>query len=121
MMARLLGVRTNRVIAIAFAISGILAAVASILIVGRTGSATPTMGLYPVLYAFIATVLGGVGSLPGAVLGGYVVGALAVVLQIALPVELQPFRDALTFAVVFAVLIWKPEGLIRAKALESRV
>lgn len=121
MMARLLGIRTNRVIAIAFAISGILAAVASILIVGRTGSATPTMGLSPVLYAFIATILGGVGSLVGAVLGGYVLGALTVVLQLGLPVELQPFRDALTFVVVFAVLIWKPEGLIRAKSLESRI
>ena len=120
-MARLLGVRANRVIAIAFAISGILAAVASVLIVGRTGSATPTMGLYPVLYAFIATILGGVGSLLGAVLGGYVLGVVTVLLQIGLPVELQPFRDALTFAVVFAVLILRPEGLIQAKSMRGRV
>ncbi len=121
LMARLLGVRANRVIAIAFAMSGLLAAVAAILIIGRTGGATPTMGLYPVLYAFIATILGGVGSLPGAVLGGYVLGALTVALQIGLPVELQPFRDALTFAVVFAVLVWRPEGLIRARSMEVRI
>ncbi|HKX75752.1 MAG TPA: branched-chain amino acid ABC transporter permease [Acidimicrobiia bacterium] len=121
LMARLLGVKANRVIAVAFALSGLLAAVAAILIIGRTGSATPTMGLYPVLYAFIATILGGVGSLPGAVLGGYVLGALTVALQIGLPVELQPFRDALMFGIVFAVLVWRPQGLIHARSMQTRI
>lgn len=121
LMARLLGVKANHVIATAFAVSGLLAAVAAVLIIGRTGSATPTMGLYPVLYAFIATILGGIGSLTGAVLGGYLLGGLTVALQVALPVELQPFRDALMFGIVFAVLVFRPQGLIEAKSMESRV
>lgn len=94
MMARLLGVRANRVIAVAFGISGLLAATAAILLVGQTGSATPTIGSIPVLYALVATIIGGVGSLLGAVLGGYLLGAVTVALQLWLPIEWQPFRDA---------------------------
>jgi branched-chain amino acid transport system permease protein len=119
--ARLLGVRANRVIATAFAISGILAAAAAVLIVGQTGSATPNLGLSPVLFAFIATILGGIGSLTGAVLGGYLLGALNVTLQLSLPLELRPFRDAFTFAVVFVVLVLRPQGLVVARSMETRV
>ncbi len=97
MMARLLGVRANRVIAVAFGISGLLAATAAILLVGQTGSATPTIGSIPVLYALVATIIGGVGSLLGAVLGGYLLGAVTVALQLWLPIEWQPFRDASPF------------------------
>ena len=119
--ARLLGVRANRVIAIAFAISAILAAVASILIVSQTGAVAPDIGVNPVLFAFIATVLGGIGSLTGAVLGGYLLGALNVTFQLVLPVELRPFRDAFTFTIVFVVLVLRPQGLIVAKSTVSRV
>jgi branched-chain amino acid transport system permease protein len=120
-MARLLGVRANRVIATAFAISGLLAATAAILLVGQTGSATPTVGSVPVLYALVATIIGGVGSLLGAVLGGYLLGAVTVALQLWLPIEWQPFRDALTFSLVFLVLVWRPQGLIVTKSSSSRV
>jgi branched-chain amino acid transport system permease protein len=120
-MARLLGVRANSVISAAFAISGLLAATAAILLVAQTGSATPTIGAVPVLYALVATIIGGVGSLFGAVLGGYLLGAVTVALQLWLPIELQPFRDALTFSVVFVVLVWRPQGLIVAKGSVARV
>jgi branched-chain amino acid transport system permease protein len=120
-MARLLGVRANLVISVAFAISGLLAATASILLVGQTGSATPTMGSVPVLYALVATIIGGVGSLLGAVLGGYLLGAVTVALQQWLPLDLQPYRDALTFSVVFVVLVWRPQGLIVTKSSIARV
>lgn len=120
-MARLLGVRANRVIAVAFAISGLLAATAAVLLVGQTGSATPTVGSVPVLYALVATIIGGVGSLLGAVLGAYLLGAVTVALQLWLPVEGRPFRDALTFSFVFLVLIWRPQGLIVTKSSIARV
>ena len=80
-MARLCGVRANRVIAIAFAISGLLAGAAAVLLVGQTGSLSVTMGLTPVLFGFTAAVIGGLGSLTGAVLGGYLLGGATVVLQ----------------------------------------
>jgi branched-chain amino acid transport system permease protein len=120
-MARLVGVRANRVIAVAFAMSGVLAATAAILIVGQTGSATPTVGSVPVLYALIATIIGGVGSLLGAVLGGYLLGAVTAALQAWLPTELRPFRDALTFSIVFLLLMWRPQGLIVTKSSIARV
>lgn len=120
-MARLLGVRGNRVISVAFALSGLLAAVASILLVGQTGSATPTVGSVPVLYALVATIIGGIGSLLGAVLGGYLLGAVTTAFQLWLPVEWQPYRDALTFSFVFVVLVWRPQGLIVTKASVVRI
>ena len=85
--ARLLGVRGNRVIAVAFAISGMLAAVVSLLYVSQVGALTYSMGIPLVLFAFVATVVGGMGSLTGAVLGGFVVGIASVVLQVSLPVR----------------------------------
>ena len=110
-MARVLGIRANTVIASAFALSGLLAGVASILLVAQTGTATPTMGVNAVLFAFIATIVGGMGSLHGAVLGGFLLGALTVGLEASLPLELRPYRDAFVFAVVLAVLVFRPQGL----------
>lgn len=68
-MARLLGIRANRVVATAFALSGLLAAAVSLLMVAQTGAASPHMGLILVLFAFVATIMGGMGSLPGAAPG----------------------------------------------------
>lgn len=120
-MARYLGVRANFVIGTAFAISGVLAAAASLLLVSQTGSLTQTMGQPVALFAFIATVVGGMGSLGGAVLGGFVIGAIVVMLQAYLPPELRAFRDAFAFACVILVLVVKPSGLLRAKGLVERV
>jgi branched-chain amino acid transport system permease protein len=120
-MARLCGVSANRVIAIAFAISGVLAGIAGVLLVGQTGSLSVTMGLSPVLFGFTAAVIGGLGSLVGAVLGGYLLGAATVVLQNVLPFELGGYRDAFLFAAVFAFMAVRPGGLLHAVGLEERV
>lgn len=113
--ARLMGVRADRVISVAFAISGILAAAAATLLLGANGSVTPTFGFNAVLFGLIAAVVGGLSSLPGAVLGGFVLGASSQLLQEILPVGLAPFRDAILFAAVFCLLVVRPQGLISAK------
>jgi len=115
-MARALGVRANTVIATAFAISGLLAAVASVILVAQTGIVQPTIGIAPVLAAFIATIIGGLGSLTGAVLGGYVLGGITVALQVMLPAALSPYREAFVFAAVVAVLIVRPQGLLGSRS-----
>ena len=120
-MARYLGVRANFVIGLAFAISGILAAAASLLFVSQSGSLTQTMGQPIALFAFIATVVGGMGSLLGAVVGGFAIGLIVVMLQAYLPPDLRVFRDAFAFAFVILVLVARPSGLIRAKGRIERV
>lgn len=113
--ARLMGVRADRVISVAFAISGILAAAAATLLLGANGSVTPTFGFNAVLFGLIAAVVGGLSSLPGAVLGGFVLGATSQLLQEILPVGLAPFRDAILFAAVFCLLVIRPQGLIASR------
>ncbi len=120
-MARLLGVRANFVISLAFAISGLLAAVISMLFVAQTGVASIRMGVPLMLFAFIATVIGGMGSLIGAVVGGFVVGIMSVLLQVFLPVELRMFRDAFVFFAVILILLFRPEGLVQVKAAKERI
>ncbi len=115
-MARALGIRANMVVAAAFALSGSLAAAAAILLTAQTGSVSPTIGLSIVLFAFIATIVGGMGSLPGAVLGGFLIGALTVALQASLPLDLRPYRDAFVFAAVLAVLVVRPQGLLPSRS-----
>lgn len=120
-MARMLGVRVNLVIAAAFAISGLLAGAAAIVILGKTGLVLPTMGLRLTLVAFVATVIGGMGSLTGAVIGGYAVGILEVVLGGVLPLALLNYREAFIFAVVLLFLMFRPGGIIKVASLEERV
>lgn len=120
-MARLLGVPSNTVILAAFAISGLLAAVGGILLVSQTGTVTPTVGLGAMLFGLVACVIGGLGSLQGAVLGGMLLGCASVALQASLPLEARPYRDALLFAGVFLVILLRPEGLVRSDALRERV
>jgi branched-chain amino acid transport system permease protein len=121
LMARYLGVRANLAIGVAFALSGVLAAIVSLLFVSETGTLTNVMGVPLMLYAFIATVVGGMGSLVGAVVGGYTVGFLGVMLQAYLPDGLRSFRDAFVFATVIFVLLLRPAGIIPTKALVQRV
>lgn len=120
-MARLMGVRANRVVASAFLLSGLLAGLAGFLVVAQTGSVSPNMGVSIVVIAFVATILGGMGSLVGSVVGGFVLGGVTVVLQTVLPLELLPFRDAFVFGLVFVMLILRPQGLIVGKAMIGRV
>lgn len=120
-MARLLGVNANKVIAVAFGLSGLLAGVACIALVVKTGTVTPGVGSTVVIFGFVAVILGGMGSLTGSVLGGYGLGILTVVLQLALPMSLRPYRDTFVFAIVIAVLVLRPEGLIVHRSRATRV
>ena len=113
-VARLMGVRADRVIAGAFALSGLLAGVAAILWVSERASIDPFMGFLPVLKAFIASILGGLGSLTGAVAGGMVLGFIEIFLTAYLPAELQEFKEPIGLAVVIAVLLMRPNGLLPA-------
>jgi branched-chain amino acid transport system permease protein len=120
-MARYLGVQANFVIGLAFSISGILAAVASLLYISQTGALSFVLGVPLMLFALIATVIGGMGSLIGAVVGGFAVGFAASMLQAYLPEELRPFRDAFVFAIVILILLFRPSGLIPTKSLAQRI
>jgi branched-chain amino acid transport system permease protein len=70
------------------------------------------MGLTPVIKAFIAAVMGGLGSLPGAVIGGFVLGFIEITLQAFLPQAALPFADAISLTIVIGVLLWRPQGLL---------
>jgi len=120
-MARLLGVRADRVIALSFAISGALAAVVGVLLVMQTGQVSATMGLTPVLVGFVAVVIGGFGRMSGAVIGGLFLGAVSSLLGAYLPAELVPFRDAIVFSLPVAILIFRPHGLLGSATGEARV
>jgi branched-chain amino acid transport system permease protein len=120
-MARMLGVRANQVIAGAFAISAVLAAAVSFLVVAQSGIVQPRMGLQLVIIAFVGTVIGGLGSLAGAALGGFLVGVATILLQALLPPDLRVFREAFVFAAVTLVLLFRPEGLMPARGLKERV
>lgn len=121
LMARFLGVRANRVIAAAFAISGLLAAVISLLFVAQNGSLKFDMGVPLVLAAFVGTVVGGMGSLVGAVIGGFVVGAASVFFQIVLPLDMRLNRDAWVYGLILVILLLKPSGLVKVKSVEERI
>jgi len=120
-MARLVGVRADLVFAVAFAISGVLASIVSLYLVTQTGSVSYKMGVSMVLIAFVASVIGGMGSLTGAALGGFLVGIVSVSLQAYLPVEMRPYRDAFVFLLFIAFLLWRPQGLLVRRADRERV
>jgi branched-chain amino acid transport system permease protein len=120
-MTRLLGVRANQVIAAAFAISGCLAGLVALFWVGRTASVVPHIGLNPVLIAFVASVIGGMGSLTGAVVGGYLLGLLTVGLNTMLPQGLLDFRQAFLFGIVILLLLFRPQGLISGTQSAERI
>lgn len=119
--ARLVGVRSNRVIAVAFALSGFFAGVTAILLIAQSGTVTPSTGSAPVLIAFIATVIGGMGSLVRAAWGGFLLGVAAVALQTVLPQDIVAYRDALLYAGVVAILLIRPQGLIALRSRLERV
>lgn len=116
---RLMGASANRVIRLAFIISGALAAVAGLLWIFRTGSASPDMGFTPLLQAFIAVVLGGIGSLRGAVIGGFALAFIEVTLQVFLPGPLVPYVQAFSLIIIIVILYARPNGFTRK--IEERV
>ncbi|MFQ5775345.1 MAG: branched-chain amino acid ABC transporter permease [Kiloniellaceae bacterium] len=119
-MARMLGVPANLIISVAFAISGLFAGIVAIFWLGRIGSVVPGIGLEPLLVAFIATVIGGMRSLVGAVVGGFLLALINVSLNYLLPQNLLQFRDAFTFSLVIVILLLRPQGLVRGPATGQR-
>jgi branched-chain amino acid transport system permease protein len=120
-MARMLGVRANTVIGMSFVISGFLASVVSLLFLAQVGVVSFNMGVPLMLFAFVATVIGGMGSLMGSVIGGYIVGFTSVLLQTLLPEQLRTFRDAFVFGFVIIILVVRPQGLLMPRAARERV
>jgi branched-chain amino acid transport system permease protein len=111
-MAQLVGIRGNRVISFAFAITGLLAAAVCILYVLRTGSLSATMGVTPLLIAFVGGAIGGLGSLTGAALGGFTLGVVINSIQSSLPVDLSGYTLMFAFLFVIVVLVIAPNGLL---------
>ncbi len=120
-MTRMLGVPANMVISVAFILSGFLAGVVALFWVGRSASVTPTIGTAPLLIAFVACVIGGMNSLTGAVVGGYIYGIIFSLLSLFLPQSLLDYRDAFMFAIVILILLFKPEGLVKGGYVPERV
>ena len=114
--ARLMGIRVNRAIATAFALGG---ALAGLLYAGRSGQIHPLMGFLPGLKAFVAAVIGGVGSLVGAVLGGYLLGFAEVLFVGLMPPAYGSYRDAFVFGLLILILLVLPNGLM-GRATEER-
>ena len=114
--ARLMGVKINSVISMTFIIGSFLAGVGALLYFTNSPSVTVTSGALPGLRAFVAAVFGGIGSIPGAVVGAFVVGICEEMIK---GVGLTTFSDAFTFALLIVVLCVKPTGLFGENIAEK--
>jgi len=114
-ITRLVGVPANRTISLAFAISGLLAGIGGALWVIRTGGIAPGMGLNPIIKAFVSNVIGGLGSLTGAVVGGLIFGFFDIFFKAFLPGAARPFVDAFALTAVVIILFFKPQGIMFKK------
>ena len=112
--AELMGINVNSTISMAFAIGSALAAVAGILYISQYQSMKPTLGALPGIKAFVAAVLGGIGSIPGAMLGGILLGLIESVSKAYISTELA---DAIVFGVLIVVLLFRPSGLLGKKKI----
>ena len=110
--AQLMGINITVVIVAAFVIGSALAGVAAVLWGARVGRIEPLMGFIPVLKAFVATVIGGFGSIPGAVVGAYVLGFGEIFLVALLPEGLTSYRDAFVFGGLILILLVRPQGIL---------
>ena len=119
MAARLMGININTVIVAAFAIGSAMAGVAGILWGARVGRIEPLMGFIPVLKAFVATVIGGFGSIPGAVIGAYILGFGEIFLVAFLPDALTSYRDAFIFSALILILLFRPQGILGSTEAEK--
>jgi branched-chain amino acid transport system permease protein len=117
-MTRLMGIRANAVITTAFAVSGLLAGLAAFFYFGATtGQVQWDFGFNLLVKGLVAAVIGGLTSLSGAVLGGFVLAFLEVFFQIMLPPENTPFSVAIVFGVVVLVLFFRPQGLLAGRGV----
>ncbi len=127
--AQLMGIRINAVISTTFVIGSFLAAIGSVLYFTNYTAVTYTSGAMPGLKAFVAAVFGGIGSIPGAVIGAFIIGicenivkgleAMLGVIGININLGLAAFSDAVTFALLIIILVVKPTGLFGEKATEK--
>ena len=111
-VTRLMGIPAGRVVAAAFALSGLLAGIAALLFFSSAGSVSPTSGTAPIVAAFIAVVLGGLGNLTGAVVGGYVLGFADQILAAVHSNTILQFHDAVVLAILIGILLLRPQGLV---------
>ena len=118
--SRLMGIKINSVISMTFIIGSALAVVGSILYFTTYPAITPTAGSMPGLKAFVAAVFGGIGSIPGAVIGAFLIGICETIIK-GLPSawNVSVFSDAFTFALLIVILTCKPTGLFGEKATDK--
>lgn len=114
--AQLMGVNVNKTIAVTFLIGSALAAVAGVLYIASYGFVGPYTGSLPGIKAFVAAVLGGIGSVPGAMLGGILLGIIESLSKAYISTQLA---DAIVFGVLIVVLLVKPTGLLGKKVIEK--
>ena len=114
--SRLMGIKINTIISITFVIGSALAAVGSILYFTDRMSVTPFSGTLPGLKCFVAAVFGGIGSIPGAVVGGFVIGICETLL---VAMGYSTFSDAFTFLLLIVMLLFRPTGLFGEKSTDK--
>ena len=114
--AQLMGIDVNRTISLTFAIGSGLAAIAGVLLCSAYPTLMPTTGSMPGIKAFVAAVLGGIGSIPGAMLGGILLGIIEILSKAYISTQ---FSDAIVFTVLIVVLLIKPTGLLGKKISEK--
>ncbi|MBQ2049134.1 MAG: branched-chain amino acid ABC transporter permease [Spirochaetales bacterium] len=114
--AQLMGISLNRTISMTFAIGSALAGVASVLYLCAYPQASPTMGSMLGIKAFVAAVLGGIGSIPGAMIGGFTIGILEALVA---ALGFSMWKDAAVFLVLIIVLLFKPTGFLGKKIQEK--
>ena len=114
--AQLMGIKIDSVISTTFIIGSLLAAVGSVLYFSNYTSVTPTVGAMPGLKAFVAAVFGGIGSIPGAVIGAFIIGICENLIK---ALGYTTFSDAFTFALLIVILLFKPTGLFGEKISEK--
>ena len=114
--SQLMGIKINSVISMTFVIGSFLAAIGSMLYFTNYTGVTPTAGAMPGLKAFVAAVFGGIGSIPGAVIGAFIIGICENIIK---GLGWTTFSDAFTFALLIVILIAKPTGLFGEKAIDK--
>ena len=114
--AQLMGIKIDSVISTTFIIGSLLAAIGSVLYFTNYTSVTPTVGAMPGLKAFVAAVFGGIGSIPGAVIGAFIIGICENLIK---ALGYTTFSDAFTFALLIVILLFKPTGLFGEKTSEK--
>ena len=114
--AKLMGVKINAVISVTFVIGSFLAAIGSMLYFSNYTTVTPTIGAMPGLKAFVAAVFGGIGSIPGAMIGAFLIGICENLIKM---LGLTEFSDAFTFALLIVILVYRTCGLFGEKITEK--